>query len=223
MPATASHPPRSSTATFAAWVLLALALAAVLAWYLRDLEHRVIAQAWVNESTGDSPRPIAEVASAVRQLKLVTVEINTSVEVESSDTSWRGDASAKVKVPVKLFYGTDLSQMKIDAISLSPLTGAYIVRVPKPHRISTEVFGGDEQADVNVGWARMRSRAGEFHLGQARKSVSDQARKMVLSQEDAKKVAEATREQVSKLIASVVGGTGGTRLIEVHLDESETP
>lgn len=198
-------------------------MAGGLAWYLREMEHRVIAKAWVDERSGQSFRPIAEVVSAVRQLKLVTVEINTSVDVESSDSSWRGDASAKVKVPVKLLYGTDLSQMRLDSISLSPTMGAYIVRVPKPHRIATEIYGGNEQVDVQVGWARLRSRAGEFHLGQARKTVSDQARTMVLSAQDAKKVTDATREQVGKLVSSVLHEEGGGHLVDVQIDESETP
>lgn len=218
---TISHP--RATPYLTGWIVFALAVACGMAWYLHDMERRVIAQAWVSEKETDSAPPVADVASAVRQLKLITVEIRTNVEVESSDTSWRGDAAAKVKVPVKLLYGTDLSQMKVDSISFAPLTGAYVVRVPKPHRIATEVFGESEQTDVQVGWARLRSRAGEFHLGQARKSVSDQARKMVLTPEDAKKVRDATTEQVAKLIGSVVNAGGGAHVVEVHVEEGEAP
>lgn len=222
MSATAAHSPRSVGA-LAGWVFVACAFAGVLSWYLRRIEDRVVAQAWVDERSEEAPRPIAEVASAIRRLQLVTVEINSVVEVESSDDSWRGGAKAKVRVPVKLLYGTDLSQMKIDAVSFSPLTGAYVVRVPRPIRIATEVFGTSEETEVQVGWARLRSRAGEFHLGQARKHVSDQARRMVLSPEDARKVADATKEQVGKVIASIVGATGAQALVDVRIDEDETP
>ncbi len=222
MSGTAAHSPRSVGA-LGGWVIVACAFAGVLAWYVRRIEERVVARAWVDERSEEAPRPIAEVASAMRRLQLVTVEIHSVVEVESRDDSWRGGATAKVRVPVKLLYGTDLSQMKIDAVSFSPLTGAYVVRVPRPSRVATEVFGTSEETEVQVGWARLRSRAGEYHLGQARKNVSDQARRMVLSPEDARKVADATREQVGKLMTSIVGATGAQALVDVRFDEEERP
>lgn len=217
-----SLPRRRGTTRFAVlWGAFALALAGGLALYLRALERDVIRQTLVNETVAAAnPRPVAEVAAAVRALKLVTVEISTKVGVTSADTHWRGDASASVEVPVKLLYGCDLSEMKVDAIAVSPATGIYVVRVPKPQRIASEIFGSDEKAEVQVGWARLRSRAGEFHLGQARKQLSDQARQMVLSDEDARKVADATREQVATLVRSIVGEKA---LVDVRFDEGEKP
>jgi hypothetical protein len=98
--------------------------------------------------------------------------------------------------------------MDIDSIKWSELVGkkgAYVVRVPRPSRISTEVFGEREAPLVQTGWLRLRSMAGEYVLSEARKGVSDEARELVLLPEDAAKVEQVTKEQVAKLVKSIVG------------------
>jgi hypothetical protein len=150
-------------------------------------------------------RPVAEVATLAAALKLVTVEVETTAKSERTSESWRGDVTASVKAPTRLLFGTDLSALRVDQVALSPLSGAYLVRVPPPTRVATEVDGGQEEAKVDVGWARTRSIAGEYWLGQARKGLYDEARRLALSPEDAVRVRETTREQVAALLKKVVG------------------
>lgn len=154
------------------------------------------------------PRPVAEVTSALRALKLVTVEIDTAVTVERSDRSWRGDVAAKVTVPVRLSYGTDLAGLRAESVGFAALAGgpgAYVVRVPRPARIATEIFGDREKAEVQAGGLRLRSRAGEYYLGLARRDSSAAARDLELLPADAARVEQVTREQVETLVRTVAG------------------
>jgi hypothetical protein len=67
------------------------------------------------------------------------------------------------------------------------------------------VFSEREAPQVQAGWLRLRSMAGEYYLSQARKDASDEARELVLLPQDAAKVEEVTREQVGALVRSIVG------------------
>ncbi|HYE63270.1 MAG TPA: hypothetical protein VD997_14840 [Phycisphaerales bacterium] len=190
--------------------LLAAALSLALAAYLRNLQTSLISEARAQAAldTARPPRPIADVAQAVRAMKLVTVEIDTTVKVERSESSWRGDVRASIEVPVRLHYGTDLSQMTVDRAAWSALLGArggYIVQIPRPTRIATEVFSEREAPLVSTGWLRLRSMAGEYYLSQARAGASDEARELVLLPQDAAKVEQVTKEQVTTLIKSLTG------------------
>jgi hypothetical protein len=156
---------------------------------------------------------VAEVASALRAAKLVTVEIDASVRVERGDTSWRGDVSAAVTVPVRLHYGTDLSRLAGEGTAYSPALGAYVVRIPRPERIATEVFSERERAEVEAGGLRLRSRAGEYYLGLARRDAAPAARELVLRPEDAAHVERVTREQVEALVKRLAGPDARVRVI----------
>lgn len=150
-------------------------------------------------------RPAAEVERAVRAMRLVTVQVETTATSRRAHESWRGDVSASVRAPVLLHFGTDLSRMRVDAVSLSPITGACVVRVPPPERIAAEVDGSDETTDVRVGWGRLRTRAGEYWLGQARRGLAAEARRLSLAPADAERVRAMTREQVASLVRRIVG------------------
>lgn len=199
--------PRSSSWLFGASVgLAALSLFAGLAYWMRTQQDRIIAQSAFVPSPA-ATRPPAEITAALRTMKLVTVEIDTTVRVERGDTSWRGDVSAAVQVPVRLSYGTDLSALKAEAAGFSPLApgGRYIVRVPRPTRLATEIFSEKERAEVEAGWLRLRSRAGEYYLGLARRDAAPAARDLVLRPDDQAKVDQTTREQVAAMVRSIVG------------------
>lgn len=183
-----------------------LGLFAGLAWWLRGQEAAFLSSVRAQAALEPPPRPLAEVTTALRTMKLVAVEIDTTVSLQRGDSSWRGDVAAKLEVPVRLSYGTDLSTLRSESIGFSPLVaGGYVIRVPRPTRISTEVFSENEKAEVEVGWMRLRTRAGEYYLGQARKDAAAAARELVLRPEDARKVEEVTREQVGALVKSIVG------------------
>jgi hypothetical protein len=147
----------------------------------------------------------ARVLGSIRKLKLVTVELATHVNAESVDESWRGDVHAKVDAPVKLHFGTDLSGLKAESLRASALGNSWVVTVPAPERVATEVFGERETTDVSVGWMRSRSMSGEKHLGLARRDLYESARRLRLSEEDTQRVRAETREQVATLMRSIVG------------------
>ncbi len=196
---------------------LAASLFVVLAIFMRTLEQRGALGPGLSvyESAGTSARLAAQarVGDAVRAMKLVTVQIKTAVTVESTTESWRGDVKASVVAPVTLSYGTDLSGLSRDSVSFSPLLNSCVVRVPGPQRISTEVYSDQEQSQVQVGWLRFRSRAGEYYLGLARRDLSERAREMVLAPSDAASVRAATRGQLTSLIHSIVGKGVSVRVL----------
>lgn len=185
----------------------ALALFAGLSAYLRSVERSVVgAGALSSQLDRDgSLRPLASVRSAVRAMKLVTVEIDTTVTAQAEDESWRGDVSATLKAPARLYYGTDLSGVADSAVSFSPVLSEYVVRVGRPMRIATEVFAEESRPEVQTGWLRLRSRAGEYYLGLARKDLTDRGRAMALSPEESEKVESATREQIAGLVRAIAG------------------
>lgn len=151
----------------------------------------------------------ARVLGSIQQLKLVTVELATHVNSESAEESWRGDVRARVDAPVKLHFGTDLSQLEADQVRRSPLGDQWVVTIPPPQRVATEVFGEREQTDVSVGWLRSRSMSGEKHLGLARRDLYEAARRLELSEKDMLRVRSETREQMGKLMRTIVGPWAG--------------
>jgi hypothetical protein len=186
---------------------LAGALFVCLASLMRRMEADALNAADIRDqlTASGAPRPLAELAQSLRQSKLVTVEIQTSVASESESESWRGDVEATVQAPVRLLYGTDLSRMSVDHVAFSPAAGAYLVRIPVPERIATEVYGGDEDIRVRLGWLRFRSLSGEYHLGLARRDLHERTLELTLSAEDAAMVRRSTLEQVTALVRSIVG------------------
>jgi hypothetical protein len=202
-----AHARRGGAAYLLVLFILAGAVFAGLAVYLRGLQREAVTGAAIRDqlTSGGAPRPLADITRTLREMKLVTVEIDSKVLSESDDQSWRGDVAAKVETPVRLLYGVDLSRITTDRLAFSPVGGAYLVRIPPPERIATEICGGDESIDVQVGWARLRSRAGEYYLGLARRDLYERARELTLSPEDARTVREATREQTEAAIRKIVG------------------
>jgi hypothetical protein len=198
--------------------LMGAAVFVGLAIYLHQVQEGIVAAARAQALLdADKPaRPLAEVTQAVKALKLVTVEIDTKVKIERGDSSWRGDVQASIEVPVRLSYGTDLSKMETDSVTFTELLGArgsYVIRIPRPTRIATEVFSEKEAPLVRTGWLRLRSRAGEYYLSQARKDATDQARELVLLPEDAVKVEQGTQEQVASLVRSIVGARPDVKVV----------
>jgi hypothetical protein len=185
---------------------VSLAVFVALAVSMRAMERRVVAHARVDESLTDAgkARPLAEVARKIAEMKLVTVEVDSKVTAETSHESWRGDVGAKVEAPVKLLYGADLSKLRLGGLTASPV-GGLLVRIPTPERIATEVCGDSESIGVNLGWMRLRSRAGEYYVGLARHDLYQRARELTLSEEDAVFVRKTTREQTEQLVKKIVG------------------
>ncbi len=190
------------------WILLfalALALFAGLALMLRQqtIEAMRLAAEPLEDASPDAPA----LAQTLRTLKLITVEIHTTVGTESGDASWRGDVLASVRAPVTLYYGVDLAGLSSDDLRRNPLTGGWTIRVPAPRRLATEVHGGHEQPQVKVSGLRLRDVAGEYHLGLARVRLHERAGAMTLSFDDRQRLQRTTQEQLAALVRLLSGTT----------------
>lgn len=192
---------------FNPWTLLiGAALFAILAGLLRWQENS-IRQASLSDAplAGAGVRVEAGVLKAVRAAKLVTIELQTTVTAQSSSESWRGDVAATVRAPVRILFGTDLSNLADNALSADPFGRSLVVTVPPPTRLATEVLGEGEKVEVTTGWLRLRSMAGEYHLGVARRGLYEAARNMTVKPDDARQIEDATRQQVAQLVRAVAG------------------
>jgi hypothetical protein len=138
-------------------------------------------------------------------MQLVTVTLDSQVRVTARDESWRGNIDASIDVPVRLYFGTDFTNATIESVRLGPVVNAVIVRVPAPQRIATETFPEMERASVDTGWLRFRAIGGEQALGLARRSLGEEARRMVLRAEDQELVRDQTRERVIELVKAIAG------------------
>lgn len=184
-------------------VFIAAALAGAVHIALRAVEPVSTPPASITSDAPPVPR-VPDVAVVMRALKLVTVQIETGVASESIDRSWRGDVTARVIAPVRLYYGVDMSQLGPDRVWRNPLTGGYVLRLPRPVRLATEVLGDAEDANVQVSGTRFRDLAGEYHLGVARTSLYARARAMALSRDDQRQLETTTREQVARLVQAIL-------------------
>lgn len=195
--------------------MLFLALAGLMRWMQAEGVRGVLSRG--GAAGGGEPPPVAQVQRAVEAMQLVTIRLDTAVSVSAKDVSWRGDVVASVRVPVSLFYGVDLARARVDEYDVGVSRG-MLVRVPAPVRLATELYQMTEEAEVQTGWLRWRSLSGEAMLGLARKSVGDEARRMVLTPEDQQRVLDESRERIERLVKVFVGPRAAVR---VEFDERE--
>lgn len=190
-------------------------LFALLVGYQRHLAGEAVRRARVVEREAALERDgkIAEVARAVSAMKLVSVEIETRVALDIVDESWRGDVRVGVEAPARLLYGVDLSRASASRVEWGA-GDACVVRIPPAERIATEVYNERERVDVRVGWLRLRSRAGEYLLGEARRLLALRAREMELGEEDARRVSEETRGRVAEVVRRILGERASVVVIE---------
>lgn len=204
------------------WILLlvlACALFGGLAMVMRSAQQEVLRIA--ADSTRAAPADqVPALAQTLRALKLITIEINTTVATESTDASWRGDVMASVRAPVTLYYGVDLAGLSPADLSRSPLSGEWTIRLPAPRRLATEVRSGSEEPQVKVTGLRLRDVAGEYHLGLARVRLHERAERMTLSPEDRSRLSRATQQQIEALVR-VLTGTQSPVNVEFSISEIE--
>jgi hypothetical protein len=179
-----------------------------LAFVLHSQQDAVVSARSMAEQLDETGqlRPLADVIATTRSLKLVTVTVDSRVRTRVRDERWHGTASAVVEAPVKYVYGVDLSGLQPEAFRVGRILGMYEIEIPRPGRIAVEVDGSHPVEEiVEVSGARLRSRAGEFYLGMARKEIYEQARKNALPPETMKEIETTTREQVEDLVRRFVG------------------
>jgi len=145
------------------------------------------------------------IAGAVKQLRIVTSVIDSRLIVRASDDNWRGEASATIEVPVRAHFGVDLATLPDDAIRRGPDGATLVLRVPKPRRLSVEVRPEIGKPQVQVGWGRWKSWAGEQMLADARKRAVDEAQHFIADADEMKRVRAQAAEQIESLVKRIAG------------------
>ena len=170
------------------------------------------------KSQQSSPPPTAQVLSVTRELKLLTVSIESTVTTTKTDESWRGDASATIKAPVKYHFGVDLSQITDPNLSYNPLTQTQTLSIPPPTLVAIEVDGSHPITErIDVTGLRFKKLSGAEQLNLAQKSLYDAARKQTLPQKDLDQIRLATRTQLESSLARFISPS--THLRVKFLDE----
>lgn len=149
------------------------------------------------------PRPVIQIAQVLRALKLITVEIHTSINSESLSESWRGDVRASVRVPVTYYYGIELENFSPDDLVHNSLSGGIVLRVPAPVRLATQIEGEQALEGVRVSGLRLRDVGGEYHLGLARSRVYELARDARLTPGDEQMLSLISRQQIERLLRTL--------------------
>jgi hypothetical protein len=206
-PPVSARPNRSRFVSFGP-LIAAGVLFVALATYLRLVEHTTLpaASAAADSPLARSALPPITVDRLVQAAKLVTVELDAAVTAQATDESWRGGVDAKVTVPVRYSYGVDLSALQPGDIAYTRLLNTYRVRVPAPKRLSMEIRPDAElSATVQLGWARFRSRAGEYYLNVARRGLYAAAARYELDDQQRDFVERATRERLEALVRAIAG------------------
>jgi len=165
-----------------------------------------------------TPPPTAQVLSATRELKLLTVAIESTVTTTKTDESWRGTASATVAAPVKYHFGVDLSKIDDHNLFYNPLTQIPTLTIPPPSLLAIEVDGSHPITErIDVTGMRFKKLSGAEQLNLAQKSLYDAARKQTLPQKDLDQIRLATRTQIEGSLARIAGSS--THLRVKFIDE----
>lgn len=200
------HPLRS----FLPPLVAGLAVFLPLAVFMRATQQEAIQQGIAAMTVdADVTRRVAQVRSAVAALKLITVEIDTTVQVSRGDENWRGSIQATVEVPVRLRYGVNLAQVGPNDVVHSALgggpAGLLVITLPQPSLLGTEVFTEQERTSITSKGIRFKSMSGEHFLGLARRDAAAAARGLLLRAEDAARVRDITVTQVRELVRRFFG------------------
>jgi len=160
-----------------------------------------------------APPPTAQVLRIARELKLLTVSIDSTVTTTKTDESWRGNASATIKAPVKYHFGVDLSQISDRNLFYNPLTRVQTLTIPPPALLAIEVDGGHLISErIEVSGLRFKKLSGAEQLNLAQKSLYDTARTQVLSRNDLDQIRLATRTQIENAMAPILGTSATLRV-----------
>ena len=154
----------------------------------------------------ESHPPVAEVARLAREMKLVTVTVDSTVKATRRDERWRGTASATVEAPVRHSYGVDLSGLTDGAFEYDYVRRGYVVTLPAPKRIASEVDGAHpKREEIAVTGTRFKKLSGMEQLHAAHKAMYDEAIQQQLPAKRRDEVRQITREQVAAALGAVVG------------------
>lgn len=150
----------------------------------------------------------ADVAASLRVMKLITVQVTTSVRVEKKvESMLLGDAAVAVQTPVVVSYGTDLASLADDGVRLETAGDKTILRVtvPRPTRQAVEVFADAQTTTVNRSWRRFVWWSPDDEVNAAKAQIPLEARALELLPTDRAKIEADTREQVRRLVQAITG------------------
>ncbi len=201
--------------------LLALGISAYES-HLANLEaDRAADAAAAAEARARGLPQFAEIQRAFNVMQLITVVLETKVTSTSADESWRGDVIASVQSRARLLYGVDLAAATLERDSVGILD-RLTIRLAQPRKLASELIGssapGDEAPEVELGWLRFRTRAGEYHVGEARRMLPQAVALMKLSTRDSEMVREQTADRVRSLARMFVAPQV---LIRVEFEEAK--
>ncbi|HEV8604247.1 MAG TPA: DUF4230 domain-containing protein [Tepidisphaeraceae bacterium] len=193
-------------------LIIALLMPALVGWL-------VIPTPTPPQATQQPPTPPpAQVLRATRELKLLTISIDSKVTSTKIDERWRGTASATVEAPVRYHFGVDLSKIDDCNLSYNPLTQIQTLTIPPPSLLAIEVDGGHLITErIDVTGLRFKKLSGAEQLNLAQKSLYDAARKQTLPKPELDKIRLATRDQIERSLAPILGRS--TRLRVKFIDE----
>src|SRR5688500_7653234 len=107
------------------------------------------------------PPRTAEILRATRELKLITMRIDSRVKTTKTDERWRGTASATVEAPVRYHFGVDLSTINDNSLVWNPLTGTQTLTIPPPALLAIEVDGSHPISEkIDVSGTRLKKLSG---------------------------------------------------------------
>ncbi len=211
--------PRHTLLRRSALAALVLCAAAAASFLLLLQDRRAASPIPALPAAGAPPitaDQIPDITQSLRAMKLVAVELRTSVQSSSRDDSFLGSINAEVNAPVILHFGVDLEQLDPARVLFSPIHHAYLIRLPPPARLAVEVLGQFEQARVSTGWLRRRASEGEHHLGIARRDLHLRAQQLTPDPEQLRQIREETRERVAELVRKI---TGPSSLVSVRFED----
>jgi hypothetical protein len=194
---------RSAILAIAATVGVAL-LVGALEWNRRN------PSAPPTPATAPAARPgVLQVTNAVRSLKLVTWQFETTINAESMSDKWYGNAVASVRAPVRYQYGVNLENMRREDIFVD--TAGYTFIVPAPERISVEVNLAELNQTLQVSGARWKGQ-NQDQIDQARRRLADLAQTTQLSPADVTRLRDVSRKQVEQMLRNVIGADPSARV-----------
>ena len=147
--------------------------------------------------------PIAQITNAARDLKLITWSFDTTLDAQVVSDKWYGDATAQVRAPVRYQYGVDLSTLMPGDTIFDPAGNRFVFLVAPPRRLSVEVDIRKLEENLSVSGLRWKSRNADA-LDEARKTLSDRAKALVLADADEKRLRAISREQLEQHLSDVM-------------------
>ncbi len=143
------------------------------------------------------PPPTAEVLKATRELKLITMRIDSRVKATNIDEKWRGTAKATIEAPVRYHFGVDLSKLSDNSLTWNPINNTQTLTIPPPALLAIEVDGSHPISErVDVTGTRFKKLSGAEQLNLAQKSLYEVARQQVLPKSELDKIRASTRNQI---------------------------